>query len=126
MYTSYANHASLSFIYPAIMSFASESRTQSVPVKLKDGTVVYIEATSTGREDVAFNLKSFGQVTEALEGISRSLVQSLEKVEPDKASVKFGLELAIESGNLTAVIVKGSGKANLEITLEWNKYYSNS
>lgn len=30
-------------------------------------------------------------------------------------------ELAIESGQLTAVIVKGSGKANLEITLEWER-----
>jgi hypothetical protein len=29
------------------------------------------------------------------------------------------MELAIESGQLTAIIVKGSGKANLEITLEW-------
>lgn len=103
------------------MSFASECRTQSVPVKLEDGTTVYIEATSTGREDVAFDLKSFSQVTEALEGISRALAQSLQNIQPDKASVKFGLELAIESGNLTAVIVKGSSKANLEITLEWNQ-----
>jgi hypothetical protein len=29
------------------------------------------------------------------------------------------LELAIEAGQLTAAIVKGSGKGNLEITLEW-------
>jgi hypothetical protein len=29
------------------------------------------------------------------------------------------MELAVESGQLTAVIVKGSGKGNLEITLEW-------
>jgi hypothetical protein len=40
-------------------------------------------------------------------------------VKPKKATVKFGMELAIESGQLTAVIVKGSGKGNLEITLEW-------
>jgi hypothetical protein len=32
---------------------------------------------------------------------------------------KIGIELAIESGQLTAVIVKGSGKVNLEIMLEW-------
>jgi hypothetical protein len=43
----------------------------------------------------------------------------LQKVKPKKATVKFGMEMAIEAGQLTAVIVKGSGKANLEITLEW-------
>jgi hypothetical protein len=103
------------------MSFASEPRTQSIPVQLQDGTTVYIEATRSGREDVAFDLKSFDRITAALEGISSALVQSLQKVQPNKASVKFGLELALESGNLTAVIVKGSSKANLEITLEWNQ-----
>jgi hypothetical protein len=60
-------------------------------------------------------------VTDALEGIVDAIAQTLQKASPDKASVKFGLELAIEPGGLTAVIVKGSGKANLEITLEWNK-----
>jgi hypothetical protein len=42
----------------------------------------------------------------------------IQKVKPKKATVKFGMELAIESGQLTAAIVKGSGKTNLEITLE--------
>ena len=43
----------------------------------------------------------------------------IQKAKPKKATVKFGMEIAIESGALTAVIAKGSGKANLEITLEW-------
>jgi Trypsin-co-occurring domain 1 len=42
-------------------------------------------------------------------------------VQPDKISVKVGIEVAVESGQLTALIVKGSGKANLEITMEWGK-----
>ena len=29
------------------------------------------------------------------------------------------MELALESGQLTALIAKGSSKANMEITLEW-------
>ena len=53
----------------------------------------------------------------------------IQKARPQKATVKFGMELAIvprtgyanESGQLTAVIVKGPGKANLEITLEWER-----
>ncbi len=43
----------------------------------------------------------------------------IQKVKPKKATLKFGMEIAVESGALTAVIVKGSGKANLEITFEW-------
>jgi Trypsin-co-occurring domain 1 len=35
--------------------------------------------------------------------------------------VKIGFEVAVESGQLTALIVKGSGKANLEISMEWSK-----
>lgn len=48
---------------------------------------------------------------------------AIQKARPKKVTVtvKFGMELAIESGQLTAVIVKGSGKANLEITLEWER-----
>jgi Trypsin-co-occurring domain 1 len=43
----------------------------------------------------------------------------IQTVKPKQATVKFGMELAIESGQLTTVIVKGSGTGNLEITLEW-------
>jgi len=35
--------------------------------------------------------------------------------------VKFGLEIAVESGNLIAILGKGSTKANLEIAMEWTK-----
>ncbi len=37
----------------------------------------------------------------------------------DKTKVEFGLEMAIISGQLTAVIVEGSGKVNLNITIKW-------
>lgn len=39
--------------------------------------------------------------------------------------MEFGLEVALESGQLTAVLVKGSAKANLKITLEWASNSSN-
>jgi hypothetical protein len=42
----------------------------------------------------------------------------LEKVKPKKASVEFGLEVAVESGKLTTLLVKGASTANLKITLE--------
>lgn len=98
-----------------------ESRTEIIPLKLPDGREVKIEATPIGEEDVAFDIRPFEEVTDAIEGIAEAIIASLQKVKPDKASVKFGLEVAIESGQLTALIVKGASKANLEITLEWGK-----
>jgi len=99
----------------------TENITKTVPVELNDGTLIHVEVSHTGREDVAFDTKSFKQVTEVLEGISKTLSESLEKIQPNKATVKFGMEFSIESGQLTAIIVKGASKANLEVTLEWNK-----
>ncbi len=108
------------------MSFAA-SRSESVPVQLPNGAVVKFEVTTTGREDVGFDSKQFQPIAEAIlvprgytnEGVVQMIAAPIQKARPKKATVKFGMELAIESGQLTAVIVKGSGKANLEITLEW-------
>ena len=100
------------------MNFA-DSRSDTVPVQLPNGAIVKVEVTKTGREDVGFDVKQFEPVAEAIEGVVQMIATPIQKVRPKKASVKFGIELAIESGQLTAVIVKGSGKANLEITLEW-------
>ena len=60
-------------------------------------------------------------MTEVLQEIVGELKETLDKVKPDKAAVKFGVEMAVEAGALTAMIVKGTGKGNLEITLEWGK-----
>lgn len=102
------------------MTFA-ESRSDTVPVQLPNGAIVKFEVTQTGREDVSFDPKQFQPVAEAIEGVVEMIATPLRKVRPKKVSVKFGMELTIESGQLTAIIVKGSGKANLEITLEWEQ-----
>jgi Trypsin-co-occurring domain 1 len=100
------------------MTFA-ESRSETVPVQLPNGATVRVEVSSTGREDVGFDPKQFQPVADAIEGVVQMIAAPIQKVRPKKATVKFGMELAIESGQLTAIIVKGSGKANLEIMLEW-------
>jgi Trypsin-co-occurring domain 1 len=66
-------------------------------------------------------MPSFKEVTDAVEGIAESFVTTLRKVKPRKASVEFGLEVALEAGHLTALLVKGSGASNLKITLEWGE-----
>ncbi|MDJ0600633.1 MAG: CU044_2847 family protein [Crocosphaera sp.] len=98
-----------------------DSKPQQLPVTLPGGTLIKVEVEQTGREDVAFDVKPFSQVTKALEELTTALAETLQKTKPDRASIKFGLELGIERGELIAIIVKGAGKANLEVTLEWGK-----
>jgi len=97
-----------------------ETRTEIIKAELANGGTLHIQATILGgEEEVVFALPSFEGVTHAIEGIAQSVVSTLEKVKPQKASVEFGLEVALESGQLTALLVKGSGTSNLKITLEW-------
>jgi len=103
----------------------SDSRSGSVPVQLPNGAVVKFEIAQSGRERVSFDAKQFQPVADAIEGVVQMIAFPIKKVKPKKASVKFGMEMAIESGQLTAVIVRGAGKANLEITLEWEASSNN-
>jgi hypothetical protein len=97
-----------------------ETRTEIIKAELPNGVTLDIQATILGgEEEVAFTVPSFKEVTDAIEGIAQSIVTTLQKVKPRKASVEFGLEVALESGQLTALLVKGSGTSNLKITLEW-------
>lgn len=98
------------------------SRQQIVPVQLPDQVKIQVEAIVLGgEEDVSFRVQSFQGVIDAIESIASAMDTAVQKIKPDKASVEFGLEMAIESGELTALLVKGSGTANLKISLEWGK-----
>ena len=97
-----------------------EARTEIVKAELANGTIVHFQGTLLGgEEEVAFTLPSFQGVTDAIESIAASVHSAMQKAQPHKASVEFGLEIALEAGQLTALVVKGSGTANLKVTLEW-------
>lgn len=102
-----------------------ELPTKIISVELSDGTVVKVEATPIGEQKVSSNNKLFRDVTPAIKSITNEIADTLkdiqQTVKPDKVSVKLGLEVAVESGQLTALLVKGTSKANLEITMEWVK-----
>lgn len=105
-------------------SYSAPTRSEQtvrIPVQLPNGATAKIEVAHIGNQeqDVGFNLKSLTEIGDVIEGIVQAVAIPIQKAKPQKATVKFGIELAIESGQLAAVIVKGSGKANLEIALEW-------
>jgi len=98
-----------------------DPNTRIVQVKMPNanGTII-MEAAIVGEQKVALPKEfSFANISATVESIATELQHTFETVKPKKSSVKFGLELGVESGQLTAFLVKGSGKANLEITLEW-------
>ena len=98
------------------------SKTKTIQAKLENGATISIQiGSSRGEEDVAFTLHSFKDVTDTVEGIAESLMISLKKVKPQQASVEFGLEVGVESGHLTALLVQGTSTAHLKITLQWGE-----
>jgi hypothetical protein len=95
-------------------------RTEILPVTLPNGTLMYVEARSMGgKEKVSFKNLPFDDVMAAITGLGEGINTALQTVKPKKVSVKLGLEVGLEAGKLTALLVKGTGKANLEITLHW-------
>lgn len=96
-----------------------ETRTEIVKAELVNGTTLHIQTTLLGgEEEVAFTLPSFKEITDAIEGIAESVVATLQKVKSQKATVEFGLEVGLQSGKFTALLVQGTATANLKITLE--------
>jgi hypothetical protein len=64
--------------------------------------------------------RSFDGVVDSIRAITNQLTVALQEVKPDKASLEFGVDIGVEAGQLTALLVKGSGSATLKITLEWD------
>ena len=100
-------------------------KTKILPFQLSDGTIVNVEVTPIGEQLASLETRVFQKATGIIKSIAEDVTGTLkdisETVKPDKFSVKLGLQIGVEAGELTALIVKGTGTANLEITMEWNK-----
>jgi hypothetical protein len=101
---------------------AVETRSEIVPVTLQSGQTIQVEATvKSQEEDVAFAVPSIEGLSEAIEGLSASILDGLKRIQPRKATVEFGIEVGLEAGKLTALLVKGTGTASINVTLEWGE-----
>ena len=103
-------------------------KSNAIPVKLANGSTLNIEVgdadlvleSSDGERAVAgFQAKSLRDALAPIEGLSDEVLQIIKHSGPSKAAVEFGIEVGIEFGQLTALLVKGTAKANLKITLHW-------
>jgi Trypsin-co-occurring domain 1 len=98
-----------------------EPSTTIIPVQVGGDKVIQVEVTGLGGEEdiAAARFPSFDGVTDAIEEVSKAILESMRRVAPRKATVEFGLEVGVEAGQLTALLVKGSGTASIKVTLEW-------
>jgi hypothetical protein len=99
-----------------------QNPTEAVPFKLADGTTMYVEVVRTAgysKVSAGGELPTFDSVAKSIEAIGTVLGDTMKKLKPKKATLSFGIEVQMEAGKLTALICKGSGKANLNIALEW-------
>ncbi len=97
-----------------------ELQSRIISVELADGTVVKVEATSIGSSKMGLQTRPFSEATTAIESLTKEIAETIQKVKPDQATVRFGIEIGVDAGKLTAVLAKGTSAANLEIILQWN------
>jgi hypothetical protein len=93
-----------------------------VKAELGDGRVVQVEVRTEGDPEADVGIQdvlSFDGVVDSIEAITKKVTSALRSAAPDRATVEFGVDIGVEAGGLTALIVKGSGTATLKITLEW-------
>jgi hypothetical protein len=102
-----------------------EERTQWQKIKLDEegNQQIYLEVLDRGGRQEVGVLDSipFEQLTEILGQIAQRIGDGLERIKPSKACVELGVEFGLENGQLVALIARGSGKANLKISLEWDR-----
>lgn len=98
------------------------TRIEAIPIALPNNAKIYVRAAvAGGREQVvAPSAYSFGNVALAIEGVAQSITGVWERVKPAKATIEFGVQIGVESGQLTTLFVKGTGSADLKVTMEWS------
>ena len=94
---------------------------QVVPLTIGGQDVLLEVRTDAGdgEQDVSALDLSFDSMVESIEAITRKLTSALAKAKPDSATLEFGIDVALESGKLAALLVKGTGSAAIKITLVW-------
>lgn len=95
-----------------------------VEVTLPNGVQAYVtvnEVEGSGATKTSAKEFNFDTVIEALKGFSDVVHKSFAAAAPTKTTLNIGIELAVKSGNLTALLVSGGAKGALDVTLEWDR-----
>jgi len=100
-----------------------EMEPETIEAELDDGSIIHIQATPlSGAERIAdLGPISFTDVTDTIKHLSQAMLTMLKEIKPRSGSLEFGVQVGVQSGKLTALIVQGTATANLKITLQWGE-----
>lgn len=99
-------------------------------ITLDDGEELFVEITPvndtaetlvTGRAMEVGTDQVFGRIAK----FAAKLKEIVEVTQPDEAQIEIGVGFSVESGQLTAVLMKGIGEGNVKVSLKWTKAKSN-
>jgi Trypsin-co-occurring domain 1 len=94
-----------------------------VTSRIGDGPTIKLEVTGAvdTEEDVGAlsRIVPFESVVESVASVSQAMTDALRRAKPEEAEVTFGLDVTLEAGNLTSMIVKGGGRSTFTIRLLW-------
>jgi Trypsin-co-occurring domain 1 len=95
---------------------------QMVSAVLPNGSEISIlvqKGANASADIAAVDRLDLDGVSRALSGLAQLTRDAVAHVAPDSATVEFGLDVKLESGKLTGLLVSGSGEARLKVTLTW-------
>jgi hypothetical protein len=96
-----------------------------VPVAVDDGDLadLVVVAQQVGPVLVADDqiLGRLERVSASVEKVSRQMLDAAKRASPTTAKVELAFSLAVEQGQLMALLGKGKGEASITVTLEWTK-----
>jgi hypothetical protein len=101
-----------------------------IAARVGGNKTILVEATQIGPESATTDpynqnisiptVPELNDVWEMVGEVADGIAGRLDRAKAKKAVVEFGIEIGAEAGQLTALLVRGSGKATIKITLEWS------
>lgn len=99
------------------------------PLRVGDNAVLYVSASSRlptdllgdGEVEVAGRAPTTRQVIEVIGRFAEELTEEFGKSGATRFTVEFGCEIAVETGQVFAVLGKASARSSLNVTLEWER-----
>ncbi|MGW1432925.1 CU044_2847 family protein [Streptomyces sp. NPDC002431] len=99
----------------------------SVPVDVDGQTVHFSIAPGGGRarpdlgeeQEISWRRPTLAPVLDGLTHVARAMGTRLQQTGASKATVEFGCDVSVDSGQLFAVFGKATSKSAWKVTLEW-------
>ncbi|MFI5768788.1 CU044_2847 family protein [Streptomyces sp. NPDC051658] len=104
-----------------------ESADVTVPVDV-DGQTVHFSIAPGGRQtqpelgeeqEISWRRPTLAPVLDGLTNVARAMGTRLQQTGASKATVEFGCDVSLDTGQLLAVFGKATSKSAWKVTLEW-------